>query len=230
MESDDIIPVSLRGSSLERSLRDVESIYTAIDRAEAGFRESAAKAGKPLSCPAGCGSCCEGFVPDVLPLEAAYLAAYILGSRPELAHRPLSGVPPCPFYDADRPEAHCSVYRARPLICRLFAFSAVSGKAEEPSFALCRRMPALPGSEARSWSGEALREAFGAAPPLMSAFAAELLGLDPDSTGERRLLAEALPRALAKVGLALSLAGMARGDDEPEPNEPEPDAPSPLAA
>ncbi len=221
MNDEGIIPPPLQGSALGAQLASLAELYERIEFAQRGFRTAAAAAGKPITCPAGCGTCCEGFVPDVLPIEAAYLAAFIIGRRPDLACRPLSPNPPCPFYEAERPEAHCAVYAGRPLICRLFAFSASIDKSGKPSFALCRRMPALADSGARAWTGDAILQAFGALPPAMPSFAAEVLGLDPIAAGERQSLDAALPRALSRLSLALRFAA---SDDDPEPNAPAPRA------
>lgn len=222
------IPTELIGSPAGELLAAIGGVYERIEAAQSAFRAKADESGAALGCPDGCGSCCENFVPDVLPVEALSAAAFILGHRPELADRAAQGRGrACPFYDADRPEAHCSIYPGRPLICRLFGFAAVLDKDGAPSFALCRRMPSPAGSGERSWSGEALRELFGAEPPLMAAFGAEVLGIEPQAAGERRPLPEALPAAIARLGLALRYAVFARGDDG---DEPEPNAPSPRAA
>ncbi|MBL8968664.1 MAG: YkgJ family cysteine cluster protein [Spirochaetaceae bacterium] len=222
------IPPELIGSPAGELLAAIGGIHDRIEAAQSAFRAKAAESGAALGCPEGCGSCCENFVPDVLPVEALAAAAFILGHRPDLAGRAAqSQGPTCPFYDADRPEAHCSIYPGRPLVCRLFGFAAVLGKDGEPSFALCRHMPSPVGNGERAWSDEALRGLFGAVPPVMAAFGAELLGLEPDAAGERRPLPEALPAAIARLGLALRYASLGRGDDG---DEPEPNAPSPRAA
>jgi hypothetical protein len=59
-------------------------------------------------------------------------------------------------------------------------------------------------------SGADLVREFGAAPPVMADYAAELASLRPAEAAERALLVEALPSALRRVGLSLSLAEDAR--------------------
>lgn len=225
------IPPELTGSPAGELLAAIGGVYDRIEAAQTAFRARAAETGAALACPDGCGACCEHFVPDVLPVEALAAAAFILTHRPELAGSAENATAgqgrACPFYDADRPEAHCSIYQGRPLICRLFGYAAVLGKDGAPHFALCRHMPSPLGLEERAWSGEALRGLFGAEPPVMAAFGAEILGLEPDAAGERRPLPEALPAAIARLGLALRYAAFSRRDDG---DEPEPDAPSPRAA
>jgi hypothetical protein len=70
-------------------------------------------------------------------------------------------------------------------------------------------------------SGADLVREFGAEPPAMADYAAELSSLRPAEAAERSLLFEALPPALRRVGLSLSLAEDARDrtystDDERE--------------
>lgn len=198
---DTILPQGLRFGVLFDRLTTVHSVYIRAEEALASFR-----ARNGLACPPGCGTCCEGFIPDILPLEAFYLAAWLVRNRPgqalEIAD---SGVLPsngrgCPLYDPDNPYAHCTVYPGRPLICRLFAFSGVRTKNGRASFSLCRGMPGLPAPRAgaRSWEGGDLEALFGA-PPLMSDFGAELEGIAPGDALRREPLTEALAPAIRQI-------------------------------
>lgn len=209
---DTILPEGLRFGVLFDRLTSVHSIYIRAEEALASFR-----ARNGLACPAGCGTCCEGFIPDILPLEASYLAAWLVRNRPERALGIAeSGRLPersrsCPLYDPDNPDAHCTVYPGRPLICRLFAFSGVRLKNGLPSFSLCRGMPDLPPprSGTRTWGGTELETLFGT-PPLMSDFGSELEGIAPGDGALREPLTTALPPAVRQV---LFLAGLGGKDD-----------------
>jgi uncharacterized protein len=250
----DIIPPSL----LRDRLESLVELYRRADEAVAAFC-----AGSGLACPHGCGTCCEGFVPDVMPLEAAAVAAFLAGKDkaaawslagagshvpgdPDLAVRGQSSADrgqSCPLFTADSPW-HCTVYEARPLVCRLFAFSAVRDKRGQSSFALCRLMPAAtgvavqgaaspgaasPGTAARSASGPAILQTFGAQPPFMADYGNEILALDPHSNGDRAPLPEALMDAMSQV---LFLAGMKAMDrqDDPRGNDPDLQPPLPRAS
>jgi Fe-S-cluster containining protein len=247
------IAQSLHPSVLRDRLEELELLYRRADEAVSVFQ---AKTG--LSCPFGCGSCCEAFVPDILPLEAEYLAAFLALKNPEqayaLAARGLEervredGRRGCPLYADDTPY-HCTVYEARPLICRLFAFSAVRDKRGQPSFALCRLMPEpddaiadMPAGEgapadapgdvqasaqasAPAGEGAPLREALrlrALDAPLMADYGGELASIDPASAGERDALPEALTKALGKL---LFLVGL---DNERDPEKGGPDLSPPL--
>jgi Fe-S-cluster containining protein len=185
-------------------LESVHSIYIRAEEAMASFR-----ARNGLVCPPRCGVCCENFIPDVLPVEASYLAAWLVRNRPEQARsmaldgfsgardRPQRG---CPLYDPAAPDAHCTVYPGRPLICRLFAFSGTRSKSGRPAYALCRLMPELPPprSGRRSWEGPELEAALGL-PPIMSDFSMELDGTAPGDAGRRSPLPEALVPAVRQM-------------------------------
>jgi len=218
----DILPRSLLAERLEA----LAYLYRRSDAAVAAFAE-----GSGVACPFGCGSCCEGFVPDIVPLEAAYLAAYLAGVDRPLAYSIAAngieartrddGRVGCPLYADDRPN-HCTVYEARPLICRMFAFSATRDKRGTPAFAVCRHGTSSGG--ARSASGEALLEAFGVEPPVMADLGSELASIEPESSGARKPLPEALRAALSRV---LFLVGMP--DDDPLDNGPDIRPPMPRA-
>lgn len=225
-DPDENILSGLPFGSLYDALSSLELIYRELGSATFDF---ASRAG--LACPSGCGSCCEGFVPDLLPLEAAWLGAWLIRHEPEraraLAERGISDDGgrgrTCPFY---RPEndQHCGVYAGRPLICRLFAFSAIRAKEGGEAFALCRHLPARAGSPARIWSGAGIEAEFGSTPPVMADYARRVALLRPGEQGERQLLPEALPAALRRLFLLLGMEERSGGGDE------DPERPLPLAS
>ncbi|MFZ2782362.1 MAG: YkgJ family cysteine cluster protein [Rectinemataceae bacterium] len=232
---------ALAGTLLGERMREVDAIYARIEIAQREFRTTSTEHGSPIVCPPDCGVCCAAFVPDVLPVEAQRLALYLLTENPTPVSRLLTGrdapggspgAPPdterrtaCPFWDPDKPGANCTVYPARPLICRLFGFSAMRDKRGEPEFSLCMHMASFHACSDRTLRGDRLRETLGAFPPAMADYAAELLTIAPQESGERLLLTEALPSALTRVSFTLRLAAEAHDNNEPEPN-----APAPLAA
>lgn len=211
-------PTTPDGSSLERVVSSIGAIYAKIEADQGTFLASAADSGAPLLCPPGCGSCCKPFIPDVLPVEAAYTAAWILERKPELAlevaewkSRPAT--PPCPFLRETDEGLRCAIYPARFLICRLFGTSSVRDRDGRAAFRPCAHMP-VPGLKSGegpnpTLTGEALACAFGSEPPAMGDYAAQIVGLSPSEAGERRSVIEALPVALVRVGLCLSLAARA---------------------
>lgn len=198
-------PLDFTGTTFAALMGAVDAVYSRIEGDQRDFALSARAQGAEVSCPPGCGECCTTFIPDVVPLEAQRLALHLLAERPDLLARlydfdPFTGSG-CPFHDPDSPGTNCSVYPARPLICRLFGFASVSGKRGDHEFSLCRRMTGIGPAAARRFIGAAIAGTFGAEPPVMADRAAELLALDPSGSGARESLPAAMPAAIAKVGL-----------------------------
>lgn len=220
------IPGILPPSLLAERLESLAYLYRRADSAVAKFAETSG-----VTCPHACGTCCEGFVPDIMPIEAAYVAAWLVGTDRDRAYKlAASGMAPrvrddgrqgCPLYANDTPY-HCTVYEARPLICRMFGFSAYSDKRGSPTFSVCRHGSS--GKGARSASGTGLVEVFGVEPPLMADMGSELVAIDPSSSAGRQPLPEALYEALGQV---LFLVGMK--DDDPLDGGPDVRPPMPRA-
>lgn len=220
----EILPPELETTSLAGPIKALHELYAEIETATSAFRDGARKAlalAHPdldlprLGCPEGCGACCERFLPDILPLEADYAALWILGQRPELAERtrvPRTS-PPCPFYDRDKPEAHCSIYPARPLICRLFAYSGVTTKEGLPAYSLCWAMADPQGQGKRSWIGREILEDLGSLPPAMADYGRRLQALAPETPGHKPYLGEAIGASLSRLSLLLRMARQEGGPD-----------------
>lgn len=196
-------------------------MYIRAEEALSSFR-----ARNGLSCPPGCGACCEGFHPDLLPIEASYLAAWLVRNRPERALEIArsgrvealnASERGCPLYDPAAPIAHCTVYPGRPLICRLFGFAGTRNRIGLSSYSLCRLMPELPSprSGRRAWEGLELENGFGL-PPLMSDISRELESVSPGDAAHRALLADALPAAISQL---LFLTGLG-ASPETDGNDP----------
>jgi uncharacterized protein len=218
MSISDTLPSFPPGSTIETLISAVGAVYARLALDQRAFLESAAEQGKPLLCPSGCGACCHPFVPDILPAEAAFTAAWLIAKKPELAEEvstwPRGGgeayAPPCPFLRATAEGEGCAIYPARFLICRLFGASGLRDKDGRTIFRPCAHMPLAgypaPGRERPQLVGDRILVAFGAEAPIMADYAAEIVALAPSDSGERQSVREALPRALNRVGLMLSLA------------------------
>jgi len=120
------------------AMRTLSELYTQIELETSSFCKQ-----HEIDCAEGCGTCCEHFMPDITTAEARLVAAYLLFVKRDraLMDRVLefagntSG--PCPLYRFDSPY-HCSVYAARPLICRLFGACASQDKEGNALFRRCR--------------------------------------------------------------------------------------------
>lgn len=211
------LPETPPGSSLEDLVAMVAEIYERIEGDQRVFLSGAAARGAALECPSGCGSCCEPFVPDILPPEAVFIAAWLLESAPDLAReaaawtaadRPTA--PPCPFFRRSAKGAACAIYPARPMVCRLFGAAGVRDREGRASFRPCAHMPLADypriGADRPSMTDAELTRKFGSEPPVMADYAAELAAICPSEAAGRAMIFEALPMALSRVALSLSLA------------------------
>lgn len=137
----------LKGTSIADSLRRMDAFYNEVERSIEPFSERYG-----VSCPDGCGRCCIRFLPDITKLESVYLSAYIMfsGKKEEILKRLEDSQNrkngPCPLFDETK-EFHCMCYRARPLICRLFAQSCFPGKRGEKKFSKCHLSPEFRGPD-----------------------------------------------------------------------------------
>jgi len=124
-------------SSLKR-LDEIKKLYKELELKEKRFLDHFC-----IHCQKGCGKCCENFIPDITELEAEYLAyGLIKDNKDEIVLEQLSHIDSdiisCPLYDKSNPNAHCTEYKFRPLVCRLFMASASKNKNGDPTFRNCK--------------------------------------------------------------------------------------------
>lgn len=122
---------------LERVAAQVRLLFDQLDEDTAAFRSSTG-----LSCPSGCGGCCENplieaTVVELLP-AAFELArrhdAEAFFERPEVQQ----GTGRCAFFESSGPgKGRCSIYASRAGVCRLFGFGAVHTRRGR-ELAVCR--------------------------------------------------------------------------------------------
>ncbi|MCQ2428455.1 MAG: YkgJ family cysteine cluster protein, partial [Clostridia bacterium] len=196
LKNEEKILKALEGTSLGGELAAVLKLKDMLDEKQKLFCRAF-----DMKCPEGCGSCCEHFMPDVTPMESDDLALGIIAmGRAEEAFSKIDAYRPgdkCFFYNPDNPY-HCTVYRWRPLVCRLFGASASENKEGRPAFKRCKWNPGSP--EPSSAELEAKPDAL----VLMGEYG---LMLDECGTGntERLLIPEALGRSIDKIKFMLDL-------------------------
>ncbi len=138
MDSIGEICEAFSGTYVEIGMKALAKLYDQIEEETVLFCTEYA-----IACASGCGTCCEHFMPDITALEARLVGAYLLLEKSDTslisklidAKKQASG--PCPLYQAENPY-HCSVYPARPLICRLFSACATADKGGNGVFRRCR--------------------------------------------------------------------------------------------
>ncbi len=152
-----------------------------------------------LVCPFGCGSCCNNPNIEVSPLDWIFQAEIILETGTlEATLRKLEGQEKhsvCIYYNSDpgyRGSGRCLVYENRPVVCRLFGFSAVRDKNGLKKASICKiHKEALP-NESRKFALLAERTDF---VPVFSEIYTEFLGIKPN-WGEQMPINLALKKAL----------------------------------
>lgn len=108
---------------------------------EADTATAAVAAATGLVCPTGCARCCDSphvhaSVAEMMPIAEAALEA---GQADTLWERAAeSEAAPCILLERHGPgSGACSVYALRPIVCRLFGFAAVRGRAGLPELSVC---------------------------------------------------------------------------------------------
>ena len=178
----------------------VMDLYAQIDKSVAAFQ---LKSG--LRCPPGCGACCPSAHVDVTVLEMLPIAHEILRQGEaaawlqRLASQENTGR--CLLYLAEPQEevaGHCSYYKWRPALCRLFGFAAVRGGRGEKLLSICKRIKQTDPVAA----GAALRLVDQA--PCFVHFGTQVYALDPVLGQTLLPINTALRHAIERLGLHFS--------------------------
>ena len=119
---------------------NLTEIYERFDKDAEAFAERAC-----LSCPVGCGDCCENADVEVTRTEADLIARYVKEQKPDIEDRLRNAISDpkrsdCIFYDRAN-DKHCMVYPVRPLTCRAFGYSTYSRVPGRNLFPICPSMP-----------------------------------------------------------------------------------------
>jgi Fe-S-cluster containining protein len=186
---------------LEITLR-VMDLYAQIDKAVAEFQ---LKSG--LRCPVGCGACCPTADVQVTILEMFPAAREILrrGEATDWLER-LTALPEserCLLYAPQpAPEAagHCSFYRWRPALCRLFGFAAARGRTGLKALCVCRHI------KQADPQGAAAAAPLADEAPCFVHYSTRIYGLDPVLGTRLMPINMALRHAIERIGLRQSFA------------------------
>jgi Fe-S-cluster containining protein len=174
-------------------------VYQKLDNQMAKFRRKT-----ELSCPKGCGRCCENPFVETSLLEMLPAAAHLFDKNE--ADQWLNLSPdfhqkgPCPFYRPDprlQGKGRCQIYPLRPLICRLFGFSAKVDKNGGKVLYTCQVMKAiLP--EPCQRANEHLNQLKA---PIVEHYTRRILNLSGAMDAQRYPIALALKKAIEQIGL-----------------------------
>lgn len=180
-------------------VKSLLKLYQKLDADIAQFQKSSG-----LKCLEGCGKCCENPKVTTTALELIPLA-FDLWQKNEgqtwLDQLSNQTSAMCVFYKPDplKPgNGRCSVYQLRPLICRLFGFSAMSNKHGDKQLLTC---PIIKEKFSKEIS---LFERNKISIPKTTDYTMPVKSLDP-MLAEEVPINEAIQNALEKVGLTYQL-------------------------
>jgi len=129
--------------TIQYTISEIVTIYQEIDKKSLQFQLATG-----LRCPSGCGRCCENptveaSVSELLPLsEAIYAKEQVDVVLSAIEEREKQGNPVCVLYRSEplTDSGRCSYYAYRPLVCRLFGFSARKNKRGHLEFCACKNI------------------------------------------------------------------------------------------
>ena len=196
-------------------LNKIQEAYERISNEQAVWYEKT-----KFFCPEACGECCRNFEPDLLEGEALFMAAWLIENQPEVAEKVANGEFPfpqnkgCRFWN-EKADYHCTIYGARPFICRLFGGCGNRGKSGEVVFKPCKfysneklklYKPPFSNSalEHRQYSQKEVEEIFGILPPVMSDIMESVVSVVPENH-ETKLIQEILPETIKRLQWILSM-------------------------
>ena len=184
-------------------------------------------------CPDGCGSCCEGFEPDLMEGEALYMAAWLIDNQNDIALQiaqnkfPFDNGKTCPLFNPESPY-HCSTYNGRAFICRLFGASSFRSRNGDKTWRPCKFYPDdvlaahNPPLAKRQYSESETLQVLGAVPPLMSDFTESIAA---SSSTETELIRDILPPTIRRLLWLINMND--NGNDNPNGS---PSGAPPMAA
>jgi len=193
-------------SSLFGCLDRLWEVYDEIDSLMPNFKRIAA-----YDCPKDCRRCCdtpakniEASIFEILPLS---IHLWQKGEAESWLRKikETNSESPCVFYDGHPSRqlaGGCRAYAWRPLVCRLFGFSATTNKYGKPLFVLCRHIKKMdPGLEDRI---QGMIEN-GLNVPVNSYYAQKVSFINPYLGQPRYSINEAFLLALEMVGYRITL-------------------------
>ena len=187
-------------------LKELIDLYEDLDLEASRFKKAAG-----LDCLKACGECCkpakaqiEASVFECLPLS---IHLWKVGEAESFLQRIASnGVQNiCVLYNAKNSpllSSGCEHYAWRPLLCRLFGFSAVLDKHGHPRIALCRAI-----KEANPQTEDRINQewARGLPPMIIPHWAQKVSSLNPHLGAKRHPINQAVRLALERVGFQVHL-------------------------
>lgn len=193
-----IVPSASPSTSMDLHIlrQRVLALFDDIDRKTTAFRRQTG-----ISCPRGCGICCEYPCVQATVLEMIPLACHLWETSSAMTvYRTISvDETICHFYCRESGEDRdgaCTVYEHRGLICRTFGFFSAR-RAEGIRFSTCRSLRARYADRIALFSEKELAERL----PLYPDFVDALAAIAPELAANRCHINQAIKRAVEAVHL-----------------------------
>lgn len=196
-------------------VRKIEGLFALADRQAGQFRTKSA-----LRCIEGCGRCCENPRIETTVTELLPLALELWRTKTAdhwLAQAASSNdAGRCVFFQPDpvgTGKGRCGVYPFRPLVCRLYGFSANADKFNRLRLITCSIIKAAQPKE-MAQAQKLINQ--GTRVPKMTDFAMRVSQLDPIWGGRRIPINEAVRSAVECIGFALQMSLSGQSDIKAE--------------
>ena len=177
-------------------------VYADLDEQISQFQKESG-----INCLKGCGQCCENPAVETTVLEMLPLAFSLWRTDKALfgleSAEKTNRLGRCVFYRPDPRvpgNGRCGCYSFRPLICRLFGFSAVPNKNRRSVWVTCLRIKKEYAQTVKKVQ-EKIDEGFFI--PIMNSYSMRIFGVDPSLGGRQLPINGAIAAAIEKVGLVL---------------------------
>lgn len=189
----------------DQKYSELFDVYARLDKQIHIFQQKS-----QLHCLPGCGQCCENPHVEATVFEMMPLAIELWnnGEAEECLQKidSIDGKGQCVSYLPDPRgggKGRCSVYSFRPLICRLFGFTADTDKTGKPRLVTCRNIKSDQPKEYER-AQRMIDENYPV--PVMADYAREISRIDPAEGVKMMPINTALRIALEKVGLRRKMA------------------------
>jgi uncharacterized protein len=196
-----IFPWKICLTSIAQKNQALLKLFSTVDKDIARFQKVTG-----LTCRNACSHCCENAAIETTTLELLPLVTHLYNKKTITEW--LSCVEDagrkgrCIFYNPElalQGDGGCSVYPFRPLICRLFGFSATLNKRNQPMLVTCPIIKQSSSKVVEKIQGDT---ACYRHVPVMNHYVRRLFSIDPALGVEQIPINEAIYRAIQKVGLA----------------------------
>ncbi len=191
-----------RKNTFNDKIKQVTQIYDEVDRQIASLKKATG-----ITCKPGCGHCCENphvytTVLEVLPIAKKLWKS---GKATQILERldTMDALSHCIFYQPSHitGNGHCSIYKHRMLICRLFGFSAKRNKYNKSMFVTCSSIKKIYPHIIEQLNSESNTIPL----PSISELSRKLSCIDPYQGSEQLHINQAIKISLEKAGFMLQL-------------------------